>query len=357
MTLVIDIRHRFAALDLRAQLQVAPGQVTALFGPSGCGKTTVANAVAGLLRPDSGRIAMGETLLFDSTAGINLPPHRRRIGYVFQDARLFPHLTVAGNLRYPSRFLPRTRRPDPSQVTDLLGLTPLLGRRTAALSGGERQRTAIARALLSDPAALVLDEPLSALDPTRKSEILPWLERLRDHLRLPILYISHATDELARLADQVVLMRAGVSQPALTLSQLLSDPVLGPTLGPREEGALIHATIGGDAGDGLTHVQTDAGPMLLSRNLPAQGSRIALRIFAHEVLLSRDRPDGMSALNALPATVISVTSTAPAEALVQLQAGQARLLAKVTARSVRNLSLAPGAPCYALVKSVALARA
>ncbi|MFI0396316.1 molybdenum ABC transporter ATP-binding protein [Paracoccus jiaweipingae] len=357
MKLEIDIRHRFDGLDLHAAFQVQPGQVTALFGPSGCGKTTVANAVAGLLRPDSGRIAMGGQVLFDAARGVNLAPHRRRIGYVFQDARLFPHLTVAGNLRYPARFLPRARRPDPARITTLLGLTALLDRRTGALSGGERQRVAIARALLSDPSALVLDEPLSALDPARKSGILPWLERLRDHLRLPILYISHATDELARLADQVVLMRAGHCESPRSLADLLSDPVLGPALGPREEGALIRATIGGDAGDGLTHVLTEAGPMLLSRNLPPEGATIALRIFAHEVLLSRDRPDGLSALNALPATVICVTPQSPAEALVQLRAGQARLLARVTARSVRNLSLAPGTPCHALVKSVALARA
>ncbi len=222
-------------------------------------------------------------------------------------------MTVAANLRYPARWRRGTGR-DFDRVTAMLGLEPLLARRPATLSGGERQRTAIGRALLSDPALLVMDEPLAALDQARKSEIMPWLERLRDQARLPILYVSHSVPEVLRLATTIVLMRAGRVTHAGPLTELLADPDLAPQLGTREAGALIEA-----------------------------------RVMAHEVILSRQAPVGLSALNALPVRVLRIEG-----GLVQLALGNERMLAQVTPRSLKGLELQPSTDCYAIVKTVSI---
>lgn len=338
--LEVAFRHRFAGLDLDVAFQ-APAGVTALFGPSGCGKTTTINAIAGLMRPDQGRILLqGRDLT-------RLTPQARRIGYVFQDARLFPHMTVAANLRYPARWRRGAGR-DFDRVTAMLGLEPLLARRPATLSGGERQRTAIGRALLSDPALLVMDEPLAALDQARKSEIMPWLERLRDQARLPILYVSHSVPEVLRLATTIVLMRAGRVTHAGPLTELLADPALAPQLGTREAGALIEARVLAHEPDGLTRVATSGGEMLLPKT-GAPGMSLRLRILAHEVILSRQAPVGLSALNALPVRVLRIEG-----GLVQLALGDERMLAQVTPRSLKGLELQPGTDCYAIVKTVSI---
>jgi molybdate transport system ATP-binding protein len=201
MSLSVRLCHRFGGFDLDLAFD-APGGVTALFGRSGAGKTTVINAVAGLLRPDAGRIVAAGRVLLDTGAGVNLPAHRRRIGYVFQDARLFPHLTVRQNLLYGRWFGGRRDGPGLDRIVALLGIGGLLPRRPATLSGGEKARVAIGRAILSNPDLLALDEPLAALDEARRAEILPYLERLRDDLGLPMLYVSHALAEVARLPRQ-----------------------------------------------------------------------------------------------------------------------------------------------------------
>lgn len=338
--LEVAFRHAFPGLDLDVAFQ-APAGVTALFGPSGCGKTTTVNAIAGLMRPDRGRIVLDGRELTD------LPPQARRIGYVFQDARLFPHMTVAANLRYPSRWRRGAAR-DFDRVTQMLGLEPLLERRPATLSGGERQRTAIGRALLSDPALLVMDEPLAALDQARKAEIMPWLERLRDQVRLPILYVSHSVPEVLRLTTTVVLMRAGRVTHAGPLTEVLANPDLAPQLGAREAGALIRARIIGHEPDGLTRVATSGGEMLLPQT-GAPGDKLRLRILAHEVILSRQPPTGLSALNVLPVRVLHTRG-----GLVQLALGDERMLAQVTPRSVQTLDLQPGTSCHAIVKTVSI---
>lgn len=342
--LEVAFRREFPGLSLDVAF-CAPAGVTALFGPSGCGKTTAVNAVAGLMRPDSGRIALDGRVMFDGKT--DLPPQARRIGYVFQDARLFPHLSVAGNLRYPSRWRPGAAR-DFDRIVEMLALGPLLRRRPAALSGGERQRTAIGRALLADPALLVMDEPLAALDEPRKAEIMPWLERLRDEIQLPILYVTHAVPEVLRLANTVVLMRAGRVRHAGPLAGILADPELAPLLGAREAGALIHARVTAIEPDGMVRAATSAGEMLLPGPLPA-GRALRLRILAHEVILSRAAPLGLSALNVLPVTVTRIDG-----GLVQLALGDERMLAQVTERSVKSLELRPGTACHAIVKSVSV---
>lgn len=340
----VDFRHRFADLTLDVAFR-APAGITALFGPSGCGKTTTVNAVAGLMRPDQGRIVLNGRVLFD--AATDLPPQARRIGYVFQDARLFPHLSVARNLRYAARWR-RGADADFDRVTALLGLQPLLDRRPNTLSGGERQRVAIGRALLSDPDLLVMDEPLAALDDARKAEILPWLERLRDEVSLPMLYVSHSVPEVLRLANSVVLMQQGRVCHAGPLAEVLADPALAPLLGTREAGALISATVIAREPDGLSRVMTAAGPIWLALDRPA-GTRLRLRILAHEVILSRDVPQGLSALNVLPARVTQVS-----DGMVQLALGDERMLAQITPRSVQMLDLKPGTSCHAIVKSVSV---
>ncbi len=341
----VAFQHAFPGLVLDVAFQ-APEGVTALFGPSGCGKTTTINAIAGLMRPDRGRIALGDRVLYDATT--DLPPQARRIGYVFQDARLFPHMTVAANLRYPSRWRHGAGR-DFDRIVDMLALGPLLARRPGTLSGGERQRTAIGRALLSDPDLLVMDEPLAALDQARKAEIMPWLERLRDEIRLPILYVSHSVPEVLRLATTVVLMRQGRVSHAGPLTGILADPELAPELGTREAGALIRARVQGHDPDGLTRVTTSGGTMLLPGLDLAPGRDLRLRIWAHEVILSREAPTGLSALNVLPVRVLKVQG-----GLVQLAMGDERMLAQVTPRSVKALDLQPQTACYAVVKSVSV---
>ncbi|WP_312529714.1 molybdenum ABC transporter ATP-binding protein [Paracoccus sp. (in: a-proteobacteria)] len=349
MALCVSIRRQFAAMALDITFEAPPG-VTALFGPSGCGKTSTVNAVAGLLAPDSGKISLDDRVLYDSRAAINLPARERRIGYVFQDARLFPHLSVASNLRYSWRWRRGAMR-DFDRIVEMLDLGPLLRRRPRHLSGGEKQRTAIGRALLSDPALLVMDEPLAALDEGRKSEIMPWLERLRDEVRLPMLYVSHSTAEVLRLATTLVMLRGGQVSYAGPLDKAISDAEIGPEFGTREPGALLPGTVIAQEGDGLCRVATPAGELLLPDQGEAPGTKIRLRILAHEVILSLTPPVGISALNVLPARVQTLSG-----GFVELQIGTAHLLAQITQRSVAALDLKPGKTCHAIIKSAAMVR-
>lgn len=358
MSLSVTLKHAFAGFTLDASFD-APAGVTALFGRSGSGKTTLINAVAGLLRPDHGRITLGGQTLLDTSRGLSLPSHKRRIGYVFQEARLFPHLTVMQNLRYgawfASAFAAKTDQQD--QMIDMLGLAPLLHRRPAALSGGEKQRVAIGRALLSAPQLLLMDEPLAALDDARKAEILPYLEKLRDHTKTPILYVSHVMQEVARLATTLVVLDAGRVLRAGPLAAMLADPTLAPALGLRDAGALLHAVVAAQEPDGLTRLQTAAGPLWLPRVAAPPGTELRIRIAAQDVILSRSRPEGLSALNILPATVASLRVGDGPGALVQLQIGPDLLLARITRRSADALGLQTGSPVFAILKSVAVAQA
>ena len=355
MTLSVRLRHTFQGFTLDATFE-APAGVTALFGRSGSGKTTVINAVAGLLRPDQGRIALDDDLLADTATRHHLPPHRRRIGYVFQEGRLFPHLTVRQNLLYGRWFAPKTNGPSFDQVVDLLGIAPLLHRRPTALSGGEKQRTAIGRALLCNPRLLLMDEPLAALDEPRRAEILPYLERLRDQTATPILYVSHSMAEVARLATTLVVMDAGRVQRAGPVSEVLSDPDAAPLFGLREAGATLTARIAAHEPDGLTRLDTSAGPLLLPQIDAAPGTTLRICIHAQDVILSRDRPQGLSALNILPTTVAALRLGDGPGALVQLRAGDDLLLARITRRSAQTLDLSPGTPVFAILKSVSVAR-
>lgn len=356
MTLSVAIAHRFGAFTLDAAFE-APAGVTALFGRSGSGKSTVVNAVAGLLRPDRGRIAVDGVTLLDAQAGVMVPAHRRRMGYVFQDGRLFPHLTVRQNLLYGRRFAPRGGGgADPGQIVDLLGIAALLDRRPGALSGGEKQRVAIGRAILSNPRLLLMDEPLAALDDLRKAEILPYLERLRDGLGLPILYVSHSVAEVARLATTIVLMEEGRVVAAGPAAAVMADPAHARVIGLREAGAMIAARVVAQEEDGLTRLMTAGGAVFLPRVAAPPGTVLRLRILAQDVMIARERPQAISALNILAATVADIHTGEGPGALVRLRMGDEVLLSRVTRRSVAALALVPGMPVHAVLKSVAVAQ-
>lgn len=355
MTLSIRLQHRFDAMALDIAFEAGTG-VTALFGRSGAGKTTVVNTVAGLLRPQSGRVvAQGEVLL-DTAAGIFVPPHRRRVGYVFQDARLFPHLTVRQNLDYGRWFSGQPGPGEMQRIVDLLGLGPLLNRRPGTLSGGERQRVALGRAILSRPRLLLMDEPLAALDDARKAEVLPYLERLRDDAGLPILYVSHAMAEVARLANTVVLIDGGRVSATGPAQDVLSDPANAQGIGPRDTGALLTVRVEVQEEDGLTRLGSAAGPVWVPRIAAPPGTVLRLRILAQDVMLATVRPQAISALNILPGVVTEVRGLDGPGALVRLALGPETLLARVTRRSATALGLAPGMAVFAVIKAVAVAQ-
>ncbi|EPX86933.1 molybdenum ABC transporter ATP-binding protein [Salipiger mucosus] len=354
MTLSVDLQHRLGEFALDVAFEAPPG-LTVLFGRSGAGKSSVVQAVAGLLRPEAGRIALGERVLFDSAAGVFLPPHRRRLGYVFQDARLFPHMSVRRNLLYGQRLAPREAAgPGLDEVAELLGIEALLERRPGGLSGGERQRVAIGRALLARPQLILADEPLAALDEARKSEILPYFERLRDEIGLPILYVSHATAEVARLATHVVVLEQGRVARQGSAAEVLSDPQVTP-LGARAAGAVLEARVVTQHPDGITELAVGALPLLLPRVARAPGAVVRVHVEAQDVMLATTRPEGISALNVLPVTVRSLRLGEGPGALVQLAAGDSLLLSRITRRSAEALKIAPGQRLYAVLKAVSVA--
>ncbi len=337
MMLEVALSHPLGALRLDLRFAAPPG-VTALFGPSGAGKTSVINAVAGLLRPETGRIACAGEVLLDTARGLCLPPEARRVGYVFQDARLFPHLDVRANLTYGARFAPRgATGPGFDQIVALLGLEALLARRPAALSGGEKARVAIGRALLSKPRILLLDEPLAEAG-------------------LPVLYVSHSAAEVARLAQTVILMAEGRARAIGPTSEIFADPGLAGLFGADQAGAVLPARVAETAPDGLTRLETEAGPLFIADLAAPPGAEVRLRIHASDVMIARARPEQISALNILPGVIERIEAEPGGRAWAQIRLGQSAILARLTQRSVAALGLAPGVGCHAILKSVVLAR-
>lgn len=333
----------------------APAGLTVLFGASGSGKTSVVDAIAGLTRDITGRIAVGDHVLLDSAQGIWLPPRQRRIGYIFQDARLFPHLTVRRNLDYARRVTRQSA--DPARfdhVVEMLGIGHLLDRRTPHLSGGEKQRVAIGRALLSRPQLILADEPLAALDDPRKDEILPYFERLRDEGEVPILYVTHATSEVARLATTVVALENGRVVRQGDAIEVLGDPSFSPG-DVRSIGAVIKARVAAHHADGLTELDAGGTPLFLPRIARDPDAQVRVRIAAQDVILSHARPQGISALNCLPGVVQGVQQGAGPGAILSLDTAAGRVLARITKRSLAAMDLRVGTKLYAIVKTVAVA--
>jgi molybdate transport system ATP-binding protein len=344
--------------DLQVNLDLAGSGVTALFGASGSGKTSCLRVIAGLARSDTHfntYIAINGDVWQDDAQGLFVPVHQRAIGYVFQDANLFTHLSVEQNLAFGlTRVAPKQRRIALEQVVELLGINHLLARSPNTLSGGERQRVAIARALATSPRLLLLDEPLAALDAQRKAEILPYLEKLHSELDIPVLYVSHALDEVARLADQLVLLDAGRVSAVGPTRELMTRLDL-PLAHGDGAAALIHATISGHEADyHLTLADFPGGRLRVAQQVHAIGQSLRLRVLARDVSLTLAPQVGTSILNILPARVMALSDDSPGQVMVALDAGGTPLLARITKKSVDALALHPGSAVYAQVKGVAI---
>ena len=353
----MNIKARFHlhrdSFVLDAAFTVPMQGITAIFGPSGCGKTTLLRAVAGLEQCQSGFFSLGDEVWQDEQRC--LPTHRRSLGYVFQEASLFPHLIVQDNLAYGYKRLSATeRRLELQQVVNLLGLEDMLLRRVQHLSGGERQRVAIARALLTSPRLLLMDEPLAALDINSKDEIYPFLERLHDELAIPILYVSHSPDEVARLADQLVLMRAGRIDAVGPIAEMLTRSDLSLAHGSEAESLIEAQVLGHDETYHLTRLKFAGGEFTVPRKELTAGQRVRLRVLARDVSLTLVEQTNTSILNIFPARIEEISEVNPAQMTVRLDAGGVPILSRITRKSATALELVPGKQVYVQVKSVAL---
>ena len=355
--LEFDVRCRVGTFSLDAAFATGSG-VTALFGRSGAGKSTVLNLIAGLARPQSGRITVDGRTLYDSEARIALPAHARRVGYVFQEGRLLPHLTVRHNLTY-GRFFANGRNAvlGFDQAIELLGIGHLLERRPGALSGGEKQRVAIGRALLANPEVLLLDEPLASLDAPRKAEILYYVERLRDEVRIPIVYVSHSLDEVVRLANSMVLMSEGRVLGTGDVREMMSRVELRPYLGRHEGGAVIEARVAGqDLESGLARLEFGGGALEIPDVEALPGEQVRVRVRARDVSIALSRPSGLSIRNVLAGTVVELADDQGSSLDVRLDLHGTALLARITRKSASDLGLRPGLPVFALIKAVSIDR-
>ncbi|MDJ0388942.1 molybdenum ABC transporter ATP-binding protein [Roseomonas sp. E05] len=353
--LEVALRHRFpgpAGFLLDAAFTAPAPGVTVLFGASGSGKSSILAAVAGLLRPQEGRIALHGQPLTDTAARHFLPPEARRCAMVFQEGRLFPHRSVEGNLRYGLRRAPRgAEGPGFGEVVDLLGLAPLLARRPARLSGGEKQRVALGRALLARPSLLLLDEPLAALDTPRRAEVLPFLEALRDTARLPMLYVTHAMEEADRLADTLVLLQGGRVQAAGPLEALTARTDLPLLATRRDAGVVLTCEVTGME-RGLARLAFPGGTLLAPLGDPLPGRHVRLRVRARDVAVARGAAPALSTDNTLPALLQSIEPAGERECFLRLGIGPSTLLARVTRDAVQRLALHPGEAVTALVNAV-----
>jgi molybdate transport system ATP-binding protein len=352
---------RVAAKKLRgtflldAQFELPTPGVVALFGRSGCGKTTLVNVIAGLLGADSGRVELDESLLLDTDRGINVPPEKRRIGYVFQDARLFPHMRVEANLRYALKRAAVAPFVGMDRVLELLDLEALMGRRTHELSGGERQRVAIGRALLSQPSLLLLDEPLASLDASRREEVLPYLETLRDQLAIPMVYVSHNFDEVLRLATHLVLMEAGKTVAQGNLSEMSLHPRVRAIIGSDAVGAIVDGTVlGKELSSGLTRVRVGQGELKVQCGEAAPGTLLRVQLLARDLIVATEPPRHLSVRNSLAGVITRVTDDVDDSDLIEIDIGGLLIMARVTKAATLELGLAPGKPVWALAKTASL---
>ncbi|WP_040566336.1 molybdenum ABC transporter ATP-binding protein [Magnetospirillum molischianum] len=355
--LEIDVTRRQGDFTLEIAFTAGSG-VTALFGQSGSGKTSLINMVAGLSQPDRGRIAVDGKVLFDSGRGVNLPPESRRLGYVFQEHRLFPHLSVHDNLCFGMKRLPPAeRRISVDHVVSVLGIGPLLDRRPTGLSGGEKQRVAIGRALLASPRILLMDEPLASLDGGRKNELLPFIAGLSRQFDIPIVYVSHSMEEVLRLADTLALIDAGRLAAIGSVEDLLSSPNYAALTGHGEAGSVIAATLTGEeSAFGISTLAFPGGELKVSQIASPSGTLVRVRIHAQDVAIALAPPVGLSVRNQLSAVVRSVTPLDFYLVDVILDCGGCALWSRITAEAQSELSLRPGMSVTALIKSLTIAR-
>jgi len=358
--LKVSVLKRRDGFTLDANFEVPTPGVVALFGRSGCGKTTAVNIIAGLLGAQSARIELDGTVLDDRAAGIHVPPERRRIGYVFQDSRLFPHMSVLRNLRYGlSRASARAETSQArqeirlEQIVSLLGLDQLLARRPHQLSGGEKQRVSLGRALLSQPRLLLLDEPLAALDAARREEVLPYLERLRDSLAIPMVYVSHQFDEVLRLATHVVLLDAGRVLAQGSLSEISLLPALRSIVGPDSVGAVLDGVVERiDASGGMADLRLGHGKLNVSVRDVRAGERVRVQLLARDIILATEAPRNLSVRNELRGVIVAIAPDEDDSVLVTVDVGGANVLSRVTHEAMSSLGLRPGLAVWVLVKAV-----
>jgi len=353
----VDVEEKLGEFHLEVAF-AADAPIVGLFGRSGSGKTTLVNAIAGIGRPSRGTIRVNGDVLFDSDRGIDLPPEERRVGYVFQDALLFPHLDVHANLTYGQRLrAPAERVIAQDRVVELLGLGKLLTRKPRTLSGGEKQRVAIGRALLAQPRILLMDEPLAALDVPRKIEILDYIERLRDELAIPIVYVSHSVVEITRLADTIVVLADGKCVAVGDVDEVMGRSDLRPVTGRYEAGSLVEAkVVGHDTADGLTTLAFDGGELRVPRFAAHVGERVRVRIRARDVSLAMSRPRDISILNVLAGTVASVSGGSERVVDVGVAVGGVTINARITHFSLQGLGIEVGREVFVLVKAVSFDR-
>jgi len=351
----IEVRFRIDQGDfvLDVDLSLPAQGVSSLFGPSGCGKTTLLRAIAGLEHHPDGFLKVGDMLW--QNAGHFVPPHQRPLGYVFQEASLFPHLSVRRNLEYGVRRVAEPdRRVSLQQAIELLDIGPLLERQPDTLSGGERQRVAIARALAVSPRLLLMDEPLAALDANRKQEILPYIESLHRELDIPVIHVSHSPEEVARIADHLVLLEAGHVVASGDVHEIFTRLDLPPALGS-DAAAIIEAVVAGhDETYHLTYLEFTGGRVTVPREDLLEGSQVRLKLAARDVSLTLEHQSDTSILNIFPAVIDEITDEGSAQVTVRLLAGDAPILARITRKSASDLTLIPGKTVFAQVKSVAL---
>ena len=352
MALVVTA-NAASPIPLDVSFRVEPGELLALVGHSGSGKTTLLRTIAGLWEPESARVIVDGTAWLDTAARVNLPPYRRRVGIVFQTYALFPHMTAAQNVM---AAMDRPDQREAGRVLDLLNLHGLADRKPAQLSGGQQQRVAVARALAHRPQALLLDEPFSAVDRATREKLYGEIIALRAHLKMPVVLVTHDVNEAQLLADRMVVIEKGRVLRAGTTAEVMADPQALHSMGIREVAALLPAVIAGHEDDGLTHLETAAGPIFLPGVDGSPGTRVRVRIMAHEVILSRPRPQGLSAQNILPGVVSSVQPGDGPGVVVHLRRGEAEMTARIPRRAEADLNLAPGDSVHAILKAMSVAR-
>lgn len=353
LSLSIDLERDAFKLAIDSTVELAP--VTALFGPSGAGKTTLLRVISGLERGARGKLTLGEAVWQDSASGAFVPPNERRIGYVFQDGRLFSHLSAAGNLQFAARLARSNASFSFDDVVAALDLEPLLERKPHSLSGGEQQRVAMGRALLRDPELVLMDEPLSAMDAKRKGEIVPYIERVAHEFAIPILYVTHSIEEVSRLATKMILLSDGRIAAIGGVGEILERIDLWPHTGPATVGTLLLARIE-DSHRNMTTLSL-AGQLLRIPEIDGEpGNVVRVRIAARDVALATHKPSGLSIRNVLEAKILKIDLLAPVFAEILLDVGKQRMRAEITREAAEELRLAEGQTVYALVKSVVIDR-
>jgi len=354
MTISVDIKHSLGNFEIDAKFKSA-GRLTALFGASGSGKSSIINMIAGLIRPYAGRISIDERVMIDTSTGENVPTHKRRMGYVFQEARLFPHLSVRQNLAFGQWFAPAMdRATDTTRIIELLGVGMLLDRMPSRLSGGERQRVAIGRALLSSPRLLLMDEPLASLDVARKAEILPYIERLRDETDIPIIYVSHSVAEVARLATDMVVIANGRVAACGPTPDIMQRLDLMPAEERDETGTVLDMEVASyDEAFDMTLLRSSVGEIRTPGQLGPNGKKVRLRLRARDVMIASQRPEGLSALNLLQGRISGIGHVGPLTD-VKIDCAGTPILSRITRQSAEHLKLAIGMPVYAVAKTASI---